>query len=95
MGVSEPAKNPSEVVVFPNPFVIQTGMETLTFERLPYLAKVRIFTIAGELIQEIKSGNQWNGRNQTGELVASGIYLFHIQDSTSKSAVGKIAVIRE
>jgi ligand-binding sensor domain-containing protein len=94
-GIGAPAKKLSEVVAFPNPFIIQTGSEMLTFDRLPYQAKVRIFTVAGELVKEIKSGNQWNGRNKAGELVASGIYLFHIQDSSGKSAVGKIAVIRE
>jgi ligand-binding sensor domain-containing protein len=78
-----------------NPFMIKNGTELLTFDRLPYGAKVRIFTVAGELIKEIKSGNHWNGRNKAGELVASGIYLFHIQDPSGKSAVGKIAVIRE
>jgi len=94
-GIGAPAKKLSEVVPFPNPFIIQNGNEMLTFDRLPYQGKVRIFTVAGELIQEIKSGNQWNGRNQSGELVASGVYLFYIQGSSGESAVGKIAVVRE
>ncbi len=94
-GIGAPAKKLSEVVPFPNPLIIQNGNERLTFDRLPYQAKVRIYTVAGELIQEIKSGNQWNGRNQKGELVASGVYLFYVQSSSGESAVGKIAVIRE
>lgn len=94
-GIGAPAENLSQVIPFPNPFIIQDGTEILTFDRLPYPAKVRIFTVAGELIKEIKSGNQWNGRNQAGELVASGVYLFHVQNPSRKSAVGKIAVIRE
>jgi ligand-binding sensor domain-containing protein len=94
-GIGAPAKNLSEVIPFPNPFVIQDELEVLTFDRLPYQTTVRIFTVAGELIREIKSGNQWDGRNKSGELVASGIYLFYVQDSSGKSAVGKIAVIRK
>lgn len=94
-GIGAPAENLSQVVPFPNPFIIKNGTELLTFDRLPYGAKVRIFTVAGELIKEIKSGNHWNGGNKAGELVASGIYLFHVQDPSGKSAVGKIAVIRE
>jgi len=94
-GIGAPAEKLSQVVPFPNPFIIQNGTEMLTFDRLPYEAKVRIFTVAGDLIKEIKSGDQWNGRNKAGELVASGIYLFHVQDPSRKSAVGKIAVIRE
>lgn len=94
-GIGAPAEKLSQVIPFPNPFIIENGTEMLTFDRLPYEARVRIFTVAGELIKEIKSGNQWNGRNQSGELVASGVYLFYVQDPSRKSAVGKIAVIRE
>ncbi|MCK4403480.1 MAG: hypothetical protein KAW02_00190 [candidate division Zixibacteria bacterium] len=94
-GIGAPAENLSQVVPFPNPFIIQDGTEILTFDRLPYPAEVRIFTVAGELIKEIKSGNRWDGKNKAGDLVASGVYLFHIQDPSGKSAVGKIAVIRE
>jgi len=94
-GIGAPAENLSQVVPFPNPFIIQDGTEILTFDRLPYPAEVRIFTVAGELIKEIKSGNRWDGKNKAGDLVASGIYLFHVQDPSGKSAVGKIAVIRE
>jgi len=95
-GIGVPAEELSQVVPFPNPFIIQNGTELLTFDRLPYPAEVRIFTVAGELIKKIRSGeDKWNGRNQAGELVASGIYLFHIQGPSGKSTVGKIAVIRE
>jgi ligand-binding sensor domain-containing protein len=94
-GIGAPAENLSQVRAFPNPFVIESGMEIVTFDRLPYQAQVRIFTVAGELVREIKQGDQWNGRNQSGELVASGVYLFHVQDPSGKSAVGKIAVIRQ
>jgi ligand-binding sensor domain-containing protein len=94
-GIGAPAKNLSEVIPFPNPFVIEDGLEMLTFDRLPYLATVRIFTVSGELIREIKSSNQWDGRNKSGELVASGVYLFYVQDSSGKSTLGKIAVIRK
>ncbi len=93
-GIGAPAKDLSEVIPFPNPFMIESGTENLTFDRLPYQATVRIYTVSGELIREVKSGNQWDGRNQGGELVASGIYLFYVQDSSGKSAIGKIAVIR-
>ncbi|MFH1335329.1 MAG: two-component regulator propeller domain-containing protein [Candidatus Zixiibacteriota bacterium] len=94
-GIGAPAKDLSEVLPFPNPFILERGSEILTFDRLPYESVVRIFSVSGELIKRIKSGNQWDGRNQAGELVASGIYLFHIQDSSGKSTLGKIAVIRK
>jgi ligand-binding sensor domain-containing protein len=94
-GIGAPAEDLAQVLAYPNPFVIESGNELLTFDRLPYEAEVRIFTIAGELVKEIKSGNRWDGRNQGGELVAGGIYLFHVQDGENESAIGKIAVIRK
>lgn len=94
-GIGAPAEDLSQVTAFPNPLVIEDGSEILTFDKLPYEAKVSIFTVAGELVKEIISGDQWDGRNQAGELVAGGIYLFHVQEPSGKSAVGKIAVIRQ
>jgi ligand-binding sensor domain-containing protein len=90
-----PAKNLTEVVPYPNPFVITEGTEKLTFDRLPYQAKIKIYTVAGELVREINAGDQWDGRNKGGELVSGGMYLFYISDVSGKKAVGKIAVIRE
>ena len=90
-----PAKNLSEVTPYPNPFVIREGTEKLTFDRLPYQVKIKIYTVAGELVREINTGDKWDGRNKAGELVSGGIYLFYVSDPSGKKAVGKIAVIRE
>jgi ligand-binding sensor domain-containing protein len=90
-----PAKNLVEVTPYPNPFVIRDGTEKLTFDRLPYQVKIKIYTVAGELVREINSGDKWDGRNKAGELVSGGIYLFYLSDPSGKKAVGKIAVIRE
>jgi len=90
-----PAKDLTEVIPYPNPFIIREGTEKLTFDRLPYQANIKIYTVAGELVREIDSGDKWDGRNKAGVLVSGGIYLFYISDASGKEAVGKIAVIRE
>lgn len=90
-----PAKDLTEVVPYPNPFIIREGTEKLTFDRLPYPAKIKIYTVAGDLVREIDSGDKWDGRNKTGELVSGGIYLFYISAGSGKKTLGKIAVIRE
>jgi len=90
-----PAKNLTEVTPYPNPFVIREDSERLTFDRLPFRAKIKIFTVAGELVKEINSGDKWDGRNKAGELVSGGIYLFYVTDPSGEKAIGKIAVIRE
>ncbi|MFQ6032823.1 MAG: hypothetical protein ACE5K2_07875, partial [Candidatus Zixiibacteriota bacterium] len=90
-----PAKDLTEVTPYPNPFVIREGRERLTFDRLPYQARIKIYTVAGELVREINTGDKWDGRNKAGKLVSGGIYLFYVSDVSGKKAVGKIAVIRE
>jgi ligand-binding sensor domain-containing protein len=90
-----PAKDLSEVTPYPNPFVIRQGTEKLTFDRLPYRAEIKIFTVAGELVREISSGDKWDGRNEAGLLVSGGVYLFYVTDDSGDEAMGKIAVIRE
>lgn len=90
-----PAKDLTQVTPYPNPFIIREGLEKLTFDRLPYQAKIRIYTVAGELVREINYGDKWDGRNKAGVLVAGGIYLFYVSDPSGEKAMGKIAVIRE
>ncbi len=90
-----PAQDLSEVRAYPNPFVLGEGTETLTFDRLPYRAKIRIFTVAGELVREINSQDTWDGRNDAGQLVSGGVYLFYVTGPSGDKAIGKIAVIRE
>jgi flagellar hook assembly protein FlgD len=62
--------------------------------------KLSIFTVAGELVykqsderlQEIFNAS-WNGRNSSGENLASGIYLLKINVG-SESQIVKIVKIR-
>lgn len=64
-----------------------------------------IYDLSGNLVREIpgekflftdpgeyKSGIRWDGRNENGEYVASGIYIY-LLEAEGKSATGKMAVI--
>lgn len=84
-----------KVVAFPNPFrVSETG--TMSFAIPPSLAgtgaKIKIYSVAGELVKELR-GLAWDGKNENGDKVASGTYLFHVKTSAGKST-GRFAVIR-
>ena len=69
----------------------------MTFDRLTADSQVKIFTLRGQLIFEATAGGSgivtWNGRNHSGESVASGVYLLLIQSSSGKR-LEKLAVIR-
>jgi len=89
------AQNFSEIRPYPNPLVISGFGEKVTFDKLPFGAKVRIYNLAGELVASLNSGNQWNGTNDKGELVASGVYLFFVFEPNGRHHTGKIAVVRK
>ncbi len=82
-----------EVAAFPNPFVIPEHDKVFfTFDGV---ADVSIYTLASELVRETNTSIGWNGKNEAGEGVASGMYLFHIYTDDGQSYTGKIAVIRK
>jgi ligand-binding sensor domain-containing protein len=89
------AQSLSDIRPYPNPLVISGLGEKVTFDKLPFAAKIRIYNLAGELVASLNSTNQWNGRNDRGELVASGVYLFFVFDPNGKHHTGKIAVVRK
>ena len=99
-GIIPPVTDMESVYVFPNPFFPETSDERLTIGGLADRSSVLIYTLNGELIRELDiprhNLNQihWDGKNENGTLVASGIYLFLATDRAGLSRAGKIAVIR-
>ncbi|MFA6980246.1 MAG: C25 family cysteine peptidase [Ignavibacteriaceae bacterium] len=74
---------------YPNPFATQTHFTfELRGEHKPNEIVIRIFTIAGRLIKEIKlpSGDfsvgfnkiLWDGKDQDGDRIANGLYLYKV-----------------
>jgi hypothetical protein len=87
---------------YPNPFRISEQGGRFVITNLAERAAVKIFTIEGVLIKtftfEQVPGAQvsWDGRDDKGELVPSGVYLYMaFIEETGASAVGKVAVIRQ
>ncbi len=93
----QPELNLNNAYCYPNP-----TKDQITFAKLTERVKVRIFNIAGELVygereHTADNNNEWIWRciNNDGEKVASGIYIYILQDSVSGSMKrGKIGVIR-
>ena len=89
----------SRVLTFPNPFV-----DSLTViveeENPPTQVNVSVFTTAGELVfrfpeREAKGMYQqsWDGRNESGEEVASGVYLLHVEIG-GRSEIHKVVRVK-
>lgn len=91
----------SSMKAYPNPWQAGAGgrfdAAAVTFTGLPNEARIKIFTILGELVRQIDvtaadaGTTTWDGRNSNGSKAASGVYLVRVEsggdDRTLKLAV--------
>jgi len=91
--IGQPTTDINSIVAFPNPFVIRSDADILNFN-FAKSGEVRIFTLAGELITQFPIG-PWDGRNEKGQEVAAGVYLFVITNNNGDAGRGKILLVRE
>lgn len=82
-----------EIRVYPNPF-LRLEHTQITFDRLPQDAKIRIFTLSRELVREVDVSGSWNWdvKNEKGEDLAGGVYLYLIIDAAGEKKTGRFAV---
>jgi hypothetical protein len=90
-----PVDSTLTVYPYPNPFVVQTGIEALLQFKIGQRASVRLYTVAGELVRTTDVNSGWDGRNDAGELVASGIYIYYLLGEDKSQHTGKIFVLRK
>jgi hypothetical protein len=84
------------VRVFPNPCRINRGDDSIAFDTLPANSQVKLFTVAGHWIKTLDapSGSaSWDLTNDSGERVASGIYLYHIKSPNGKKT-GQVHIVK-
>jgi hypothetical protein len=85
--------------VFPNPFSPESGVSYVTFANLTQNAEIHILSLSGILVKKIEVNNNlgggvsWDLKNERGEPVGSGIYLYYIENGDD-SIWGKLAVVR-
>ncbi len=113
----------TNVLNYPNPFTTSTKFVfTITGSEVPDFMKIQIMTIKGTVVKEIFKDElgplhigrniteyAWDGRDQYGDLLANGIYFYHVStrlddkqmdqmgmsyDKFFKKGFGKMAIIR-
>ncbi len=83
---------PSGIVAYPNPFSPSLGTNLIFWgNSVPYV-KIQILNLAGELVKvlEEKYGSSmlsWDGRNEQGNLVTRGVYIFSMGAFSGKIAI--------
>jgi hypothetical protein len=73
----------------------------IQFINLPAQCQIKIFTLAGDLVNTInhadpsKGYEDWNLTSSIGQAIASGIYLFTVEDQVNGNVqVGKFVIIK-
>lgn len=98
---AEVKQNLTQVKIYPNPFLLADNHQRLTIDNLTNNSDIRIYSANGVLIKHIPSsyilGPQafWNGTNDRGKPVASGIYVIVVHNEQGETKVGKVAVVRK
>ncbi|MCY4224273.1 MAG: hypothetical protein OXF06_05495 [Bacteroidetes bacterium] len=102
-----------DIYVVPNPYVAtsvfeprnpvsrsQRGERRLYFANVPQQCTIRIYTLAGELVETLYHDSTldngklfWDMRTKDNMNLAYGLYIFHV-DSPDGSFIGKFAVIK-
>ncbi len=98
------AENLSDVYVYPNPARINEGIKKLTFANLPKKAKIIIFKLTGEQVNEIEETNgdggvDFNLKDKNGNQISSGIYIYRVvrldeNNNEVEEKLGKFAVVK-
>jgi hypothetical protein len=92
-----PSGSVASARAFPNPLRPSQGHGSMTFADLPSFARLRIYTLAGELVKDVSANAagiaSWDGTNSAGNDAASGVY-FVLAQSGGERRVFKVAVQR-
>lgn len=95
-----PVESFNGLTIYPNPLVITDGSKLATIDGLIRNTDIKIVTVSGKLVREFSSpGGRtafWDGRDNDGNLVSSGVYIIIAFDQEGNNVeTGKIAVLRE
>ena len=89
------AQTVSSARAYPNPMRPSQGSSSMTFDRLPPGARVRVYDIKGALVEDLTADAAgvavWGGRNRSGVPAATGVYFVYVQGGGQRATL-KVAV---
>ena len=93
-----PVSSFGELLVYPNPFLVPSD-QPVTVDGLVEGSRLRILSVDGRVVADLPTpGGRvgfWDGKNTSGEDVASGVYLvIGYSEDGQQVGTGKVAVVR-
>ena len=96
----------NDIKVVPNPYFAQysplveiaEGESVLEFQNIPDRCTIRIYTLSGDLVETLEHDDgsgvaRWNLLTENQQLVASGIYVFHVESPYGEH-LGRFSVVK-
>ena len=89
-----------DVKYYPNPLQPSKGPNyaKMNFTNTPPGTCIKIYTMLGQLVRELEADARgtavWDGKNNTGEKAASGVYIVYMEDGNGNKKRIKVAVER-
>lgn len=96
-----PSENLGNMYAYPNPVLLDKGQPAnINISGLVRDSQIKIFTVSGKMITNFASPGAgiatWDGRDDSGNLVASGVYLIVAYDTEGNNVgTAKVAIIRK
>ena len=85
-----------EIAISQNPVIASDGNQEVQF-KVPQNSEIYIYTISGRLVarlnRDVSQIRSWNLKNQQGEPVASGVYLWFVKSENTEK-LNKFSIIR-
>ncbi len=82
---SEALKEPK---IYPNPWKPNTILGNLKFSNIPARTEIYIYTLTGELVKKLIANDsgfiEWDGKNEKGRSVSSGVYIVILKSGNEK-----------
>lgn len=91
--------NLNNVIIGPNPFKPNAQNNVVTFYNLTPEAEIKIYTITGLLVTDLKKNDNtrtyiWDGKDSHGRLLAPGIYICYFVNSNGQNNHLQLAIQR-
>ncbi|OGS26168.1 MAG: hypothetical protein A2297_06375 [Elusimicrobia bacterium RIFOXYB2_FULL_48_7] len=90
---------PEGIHAYPNPVDFSSNAATKFVISDTTGAKIEIYSTSGRLVRKLTAGAgsstiDWNGKNEAGEKVSRGIYIYKITGNAGTSVTGKLVLKR-
>jgi hypothetical protein len=87
------------VKAFPNPWRSDKHANTsIKFDNMPAASVIKIFTVSAHEVKQLSADSNgsalWDRTNDSGDSVASGVYIYLVIDPQGNQTSGKLAIIK-